>query len=74
MNERMNALIFRSYHTPEVFKLRPPWGAVDPRGGGGVASCLYEGHICFGRNMGPRHNLYFGRHFASLKYEACFIL
>jgi hypothetical protein len=31
------------------------------------ASLLYEGHIYFERNMGARQNIYFGRHFASLK-------
>jgi hypothetical protein len=40
-------------------------GAVGPLGG---ASCLYEGHICFERNMETRQNMYFGRHFAWLKY------
>jgi hypothetical protein len=32
------------------------------------ASCLYEEHVYFERNMGSRYNIYFGRHFAWLKY------
>jgi hypothetical protein len=44
----------------------PRWGVVGPLGGG--ASCLYEGHIYLGRNMSATENIYFGRHFAWLKY------
>jgi len=29
---------------------------------------LYEGHIYFVLNMDARYNIYFGRHFAWLKY------
>jgi hypothetical protein len=32
------------------------------------SSCLYEGHIYFEQNMGARQNIYFGMHFAWLKY------
>jgi hypothetical protein len=39
--------------------------AVGPLVGG---SCLYEEHIYFEQNIGARSNLYFGRHFAWLKY------
>jgi hypothetical protein len=35
---------------------------------GGGASCFYEGHIYFERNIGARFNIHFGRHFAWLKY------
>jgi hypothetical protein len=52
---------------------RAPWGSVGPLWGGG-ASSLYQEHVYFERNMGVRQNIYFGRHFAWLKYEACFVL
>jgi hypothetical protein len=40
---------------PEVPKLwgTPPGGAVGPWGAGS-SNCLYEGHVYFERNMGPR--------------------
>jgi hypothetical protein len=59
----------------EVTKL---WGAPPGGGGqcwspgGGGASCVYEGHIYFERNMGARRNIYFCRHFAWYKYEVSF--
>jgi hypothetical protein len=39
----------------------PNCGAFPPRGADGplgVASCLYEGHIYFERNIGERQNIY----------------
>jgi hypothetical protein len=44
-----------------------PWwgGAVGPLGG---ASCLYAEHIYFECNMDAGQNIYFGRHYAWLKY------
>jgi hypothetical protein len=39
----------------------------------GGQSGLYEGHIYFEPNMEEKLNIYFGRHFAWLKSEACFI-
>jgi hypothetical protein len=47
---------------PEVPKL---WGASSLEGG---ASYFYEEHIYHERSMGSRSNIYFGRHFALLKY------
>jgi hypothetical protein len=35
--------------------------------GGKQISC-YDGHIYFEKNRGTRQNIYFGRHFAWLKY------
>jgi hypothetical protein len=57
-----------------------PYCGMCPPGGGGTvgplvvggASCLYESY--FKQNMDAGWNIYFGRHFAWLKYEACFIL
>jgi hypothetical protein len=55
-------------YTPEVLKLSGP----QPRGAllviCGEARCLYGGHIYFERNMDAKWNIYFGKHFAWLKY------
>jgi hypothetical protein len=47
-----------------IIQKLPNCGAQPPGG----ASCLYEGHIYFERNMGARQKVYFDRHFAWLKY------
>jgi hypothetical protein len=64
---RGTALLFLLYKHRSISEVLKLWGAPTGRGrcwssvAGG--SCLYEGHICFERNMGARQNIYFGRHF-----------
>jgi hypothetical protein len=43
-------------------------------GGGGYARYFNEGPIYSERNEGTSLNIYFGRHFVWLKYDASFIL
>jgi hypothetical protein len=38
------------------------------------ALVLFMRDVYFEVNMGARQNIYFGRHFAWLKYESCFII
>jgi hypothetical protein len=54
-------------YVPQMFPncgARNPWDAVRSLEG---ASCLYEGHTYFERNIGGRY-IYFGGYFARLKY------